>query len=101
MSQAIFGFLGVVVGSLITWGVEVWRARRRDHDEGRVAARIVIAELETIANVRTVDLPQFRRERELALQQDAWLAQRTALARELDDDGWRAVRAAYDALADG
>jgi hypothetical protein len=100
VAQAIFGLIGVVVGSLITWGVEVWRARRQDHDEGRVAARIVAAELQAIANVRTADEPQFRRERELALAQDAWITHRAALARELTDEGWRAVRMAYDALAD-
>ena len=100
VTQAIFGLIGVLVGSLITWGIEVWRARRRDHDEARVAARLVVAELQTIENVRTVDEPQFRRERELALQQDAWISHRAALARELDNEEWQAVRDAYDALSD-
>jgi hypothetical protein len=89
----------VLVGSAITWGIEVWRARRTDADEARVAARLVADELHSIDNARTVDLPQFRRQRELALQQDAWLKHRVVLARELTDEHWRAVRDAYDALA--
>ena len=33
------------------------------------------------------------------MKQDAWVAHRTTLARELSDEGWRSVRRAYDALA--
>jgi hypothetical protein len=99
MTEAVFGLVGVLVGSAITWGIEVWRARRTDSDEARVAARLVADELHSIDNARTVDLPQFRRQRDLALQQDAWLQHRVVLARELTDEHWRAVRAAYDDLA--
>jgi hypothetical protein len=99
MTEAIFGLVGVLVGSAITWGIEVWRARRTGSDEARVAARLVADELQSLDNVRTVDLPQFVRQRDLALEQDAWLQQRAVLARELTDERWRAVRAAYDALA--
>jgi hypothetical protein len=99
MTEAIFGLLGVVIGSAITWGIELWRARRTDADQARVAARLVADELRSISNARTVDEPQFRRERELALQQDAWVTHRVTLARELTDDDWRRVREAYDALA--
>jgi len=100
MTQAIFGLLGVLVGSAITWGIELWRARRRDTDEARVAARLVIDELQSISNARTADEPEFKRQRELALQQDAWHSQRTILARELPFDGWRAVRSTYDYLSE-
>lgn len=99
MTEAIFGLVGVLVGSAITWGIEVWRARRTDADEARVAARLVADELQSIDNYRTVDLPELRRQRELALQQDAWIKHRVVLARELTDEHWRAVRGAYDALA--
>jgi hypothetical protein len=99
MTEAIFGLLGVVVGSAITWGIELWRARRNDANEARVAARLVADELQSISNARTVDEPQFRRQRDLALQQDAWVTHRAILARELTDSDWRRVREAYDALA--
>jgi hypothetical protein len=91
VTEAVFGFVGVLVGSAITWGIELWRARRTD----------VADELESIENARTAAEPQFRRQRDLALQQDAWLKHRVVLARELTDEHWRAVRAAYDALAVG
>lgn len=99
MTEAIFGLLGVVIGSLITWLVEVWRARRGDSDQGRVAARLVVDELRSIVNARTADEDEFRRQRELAMQQDAWISHRAVLARELTDEDWRAVRRAYDALS--
>ena len=99
MTEAIFGLLGVMVGSGITWGMELWRARRGDRDEARVAARLVIDELQSIANVRTVNEPEFKRQRELAMQQDAWHSQRVVLARELPYLGWRDVRRVYDSLS--
>ncbi len=98
--EAIFGLLGVLVGSAITWGIEVWRARRHDSDEGRVAARLVIDELRAIANVRTAAEPEFPEQRKLAMEQSAWLAQRAILARELTHANWRDVRLAYDALSE-
>ncbi|MEJ7787089.1 MAG: hypothetical protein WKF96_19985 [Solirubrobacteraceae bacterium] len=99
MSEAIFGLIGVVVGSAITWGIEIWRARRSDSDDARVAARLIAAELQSIDNARTVDLPELGRQKVLALEQDAWITHRSTLARELGDSEWRAVRDAYDALA--
>ncbi len=99
MSEAIWGFVGVLIGGGITWAIEIWRARRSDMDAARVAARLVAAELETIDNVRTADAPEFLEQKKLAMKQDAWVAHRTTLARDLSDDGWRAVRRAYDALA--
>jgi len=99
MTEAIFGLLGVLIGSGITWGMELWRARRGESDQARVAARLVIDELRSIANVRTANEPEFKRQKELALVQDAWHTHRPALARELSYEGWRAIGAAYDALA--
>lgn len=99
MTEAIFGLLGVLIGSGITWGIELWRARRGESDQARVAARLVIDELRSIANIRTADEPEFKRQKELALRQDAWHTHQPVLARELSYDGWRAVGAAYDALA--
>jgi hypothetical protein len=102
VSEAIFGFVGVLVGGLLTWVIEIWRARRGDTDELRVAARLVADELDSINTVRQgLDEieTQFRRERDSALAQEAWIAQRAILAREMDDEGWLAVRRAYDALA--
>jgi hypothetical protein len=98
--EAIFGLLGVLVGSAITWGIELWRARRVDTDEARVAARLVIDELQSIANIRTADEPEFKRQKDLALQQDAWHSHRPVLARELPPEGWRSVRRAYDSLSE-
>jgi hypothetical protein len=99
VTEAIFGLAGVLVGSAIGWVNELWRARRGESDEARVAARLVIDELRSIDNARTVNEPQFRRQRELALKQESWLAYRAVLARELPNEHWLSVRAAYDALA--
>lgn len=99
MSEAIFGLLGVVIGSAITWGIEIWRARRTDSDQARVAARLVADELRSIDNARTAGEPELTRLRELALAQDAWITHRAILARELSNEGWKAIRDAYDALA--
>jgi hypothetical protein len=100
VTQAIFGLLGVLVGSAITWGIELWRARRVDTDEARVAARLVIDELQSISNARTADEPEFKRQKASALRQDAWHSHRAVLARELPHEGWRAVRRAYDGLSE-
>jgi MoxR-like ATPase len=99
MTEAIFGLIGVVIGSAIAWVAEIWRARRHDSDEGRVAARLVIDELQSIDNVRTVDEKEAAELRDRALRQDAWLQHRAVLARELSYDRWRAVRRAYDVLS--
>jgi hypothetical protein len=102
MSAAIYALVGVAVGGFITWGIEYWRAKRGEADEKRVAARLVVDELASISVVREgmegVE-PQFREWRERALRQEAWFAHRAVLARELDDEGWLAVRAAYEALS--
>ena len=99
MTQAVFSLIGVLVGSGVTWWIEVWRARRGDSDQGRVAARLVIDELHSIDNARTVGEPEFPEQRELAMKQDAWITHRAVLARELTGDKWEAVRASYDALS--
>jgi hypothetical protein len=99
MAEAYFGLAGVLIGSAITWGMELWRARRGDSDQARVAARLVIDELRSIANLRTAEEPEFKRQRDLALKQEAWHSQRPVLARELSYEGWRAVGAAYDSLS--
>lgn len=97
--MALFGLAGVLVGSAISWMNELWRARRGESDEARVSARLVIDELRSIDNARTVNEPQFQRQRELALKQESWLAYRAVLARELPNEHWLSIRAAYDALA--
>jgi hypothetical protein len=98
VTEAVFGLVGVLVGSAITWGIEVWRARRTDANEARVAARLVADELLTIDSHRG-GLPEFHRQRDLALQQEAWVEHRVVLARELTDEDWHAVREAYVAFA--
>jgi hypothetical protein len=52
VTAAIFGFVGVLVGGLVTWGIEVWRARHGEQDEARVAARLVADELTRIDVIR-------------------------------------------------
>jgi hypothetical protein len=102
VTAAIFGFVGVLVGGLVTWGIEVWRARHGEQDEARVAARLVADELDTIylARLKVHSLePQFPRQIELALAQDAWMNYRATLARELEDESWNKVGGAYDVLA--
>lgn len=102
MTAAVFGLVGVLVGGLITAGIEWWSARReqaRDAEERsralRAACRLVAMELD---GIKTAVVWAERADRwwlEKQLPTQLWIEGRALLARELSPDEWRAVDVAY------
>jgi hypothetical protein len=93
VTAAIFGFVGVLVGGLVTWGIEVWRARHGEQDEARVAARLVADELTRIDVIR-MEIPI---EAEPQFPKRSVLGAYSALASELSSGHWEEqVTQAYE-----
>jgi hypothetical protein len=94
MISAIFGLVGVVVGGLLTAGVEAYRARRADERQVRIAARILRDELAWWHTSIAISLGQGEW---LVDSNDAvraaWLQHREALC-VLDRDDWARVSTA-------
>jgi hypothetical protein len=53
----IAGLIGVIVGALITGGVEVWREWRRDQQQQRMAARRISDEVSWANVSSTISVP--------------------------------------------
>jgi hypothetical protein len=95
VTQAIFGLLGVLVGGLVTFGVEMVLQQHRENELVRQAARLVGFDLQVSSRVTRLALKQD----ELWLEQDrpavpSWPEARTALAGALDANGWKLVTTA-------
>ena len=100
MTAAIFGLLGVVVGGLVTGGVDYVMARRREKAELRQSTRLVADELHSLWLV--VDLilergqsPPERlpgEDAELLFSTGSWDAHKAVLARALRQEQWIASR---------
>lgn len=99
MIGAIFSLVGVVVGGLLTWGVQALQQRRTERAEARAAARLLSAELseqhefldtlvKQASTTATRELPPA----------SAWREYRAVMARQLDNDSWTAVAGAYGEL---
>lgn len=95
MTQAIFGLLGVLVGGLVTFGVEMVLHQHRENELVRQAARLVGFDLQVSSRVLRLALKQD----ELWFEQDrpavpSWAESRTVLAAALDANGWKLVTSA-------
>ncbi|MDQ6804764.1 MAG: hypothetical protein M3065_07305 [Actinomycetota bacterium] len=94
MTAAVFGLLGVIVGGVLNGLIQAALARRRDHADGVVAARLVLHELELLRGDFELWLQGDRAPR-VPTPSRAWQAHRAALARVLAEPEWDMVSAAY------
>lgn len=95
MEQAIFGLVGVLIGGLITWGIEWWREHQRLAGEELVAARLVATELiQANAILATRDAPGAAVAPPGAPVFPVWEEHRAVLARTLDAEAWGQVQMA-------
>jgi hypothetical protein len=97
---AIFSLVGVIVGGLLTGGVQAFQQRRTERAESRAAARLLSAEL----SEQHVFLDTLIKQASTSTNQDlppisAWSEYRAIMARQLDDDPWTAVAGAYVELS--
>lgn len=103
MTAAIFGLLGVVVGGLVTGGVDYVMARRREKAELRQSTRLVADELHSLWLVVDLilergQLPPERlpgEEAELLFSTGSWHAHKAVLARALRQERWIALATVY------
>jgi hypothetical protein len=103
VTAAIFGLIGVVVGGLLTGGVDYFLQRRTDKAEQKRAKRLVGEEVNTIVfaleeivedgHLPTRGLTEEWRGQYLSVVE--WPQQKTALALALNDDEWRALATFY------
>jgi hypothetical protein len=93
--SGVLTLAGVVVGSIVSGGVQFYFARRHEKGGNRAAARLVDADLGRARAVIQQLLrppPQFGSERAGEFELPAWEQQRGVLAVELSRPAWTAVR---------
>jgi hypothetical protein len=103
VTAAIFGLIGVVVGGLITGGVDFLLERRREGAEHKQAKRLVGDEIDSIVTgldliVENARLPRrglSDEERMQFLPVGEWFQHKAALALALSDDEWRFLSTFY------
>ena len=96
MTAAIFGLIGVVIGSLITGGTNYVLQVRAERREIRAAARLTLQELSNTAFALRFALD--RNDRlvlESAAHAEQWNRHGLLLARHLSDQEWDAVALGY------
>lgn len=95
MTEAIIGLLGVIVGGFINVGVSFVQEKRERRQGARVAARLVLAELERNGVVLHV-AGQDKTWRTLQRLDDTeWANHREQLAGALPSPDWEALYRAY------
>jgi hypothetical protein len=102
VEQAIFGLIGVVVGAVLTGGVEWWRERRRENLAGHATLRLLRHELTRARGIlaatknNRVWWPQ-----PWTLPTALWLDERKLLASVIDrDEDWFVISNAFFELED-
>jgi len=106
MTAAIFGLLGVVVGGLLTGGVDYFMARRREQAELRQSTRLVADELHSLWLVVDLILERGQllparlpgEDTELLFPTSSWHAHKAVLARALRQKEWIALATVYAAV---
>jgi hypothetical protein len=99
--SAILALTGVVIGGIVTGGVQFVFTRRQESGEKRSAARLVDADLGRARDVIQRCLgppPRFVPEWSDELALEAWENERAVLAIALSGRAWSAVRDAVDAV---
>jgi hypothetical protein len=102
---ALIGLAGVVIGGLITGGIDYFLEWRREERALRQAKRLVALELETLRVHLELLVEENKVPSRPALGQvgfflatEAWDAHKNLLAALLSDQEWRFVSAPYDVL---
>jgi hypothetical protein len=95
VTEAIFGFVGVVVGALLSGAITILVDNRRERKDAIVAARLVSEEISMIqGEVESWITNRFVPEH-LVLKHDAWETHKQILARSLPAPDWEMVAATY------
>jgi hypothetical protein len=101
MTAAIFGLIGVIVGGLVTGGVQIWVEHLRKRGELRIAKRLVDSELHSVAldlgRLATDGITPAEWRKEQLLPSSAWREHRAILA-ELPDADWEQLYVVYDGI---
>jgi hypothetical protein len=105
LTEAIFGLVGVVVGALVTGGVDFFLEWRRTDAEKKRVRRLVAGELQflwvqlgiTLETGTTPRVPLSTFEGRF-LPDDLWLANRATLASALDDEQYGDLAGRYAAI---
>jgi hypothetical protein len=98
MTAAIFGLLGVIVGALVNGGVASIVRREARRGERRVAARLVLAELDALETTLSVSSDARVALEDFPLDTDAWHANSAVIAHTLNHSEWSRVSGAYGML---
>jgi hypothetical protein len=94
VTAAIFGLLGVIVGGLVTGGVNYIMERRRERAELRQAKRLVADELLTVATQYSIMVEDRETPKKWSpswanlLPSTSWEQHKATLARGLSDKDW-------------
>jgi hypothetical protein len=93
VTQALFGFIGVIVGALLAGASQYVLLRRRERAEARVARRLVAWELENLDHL-LYTAGRFAFDSQ-TFSTAAFSRYQDVLARELPDAEWLEVAEAY------
>jgi hypothetical protein len=101
MSAAVIGLIGVIIGGVLTGGVEFALEHRREKRRGQAAARLVHAALTDIDSFVKASLVRraWLGDPADALSDAQWLEQRAILAEAPGFDGWYPVAGAWGWIA--
>jgi hypothetical protein len=104
VNPAVYGIIGVVVGALVTGGIQLAIERRRDRTRVRASARLVMEEFAaaTVAlmGVRRTGVGNAVPARALLWSNSLWLENRGQLASALTAQEWTHVRNAAQAIVE-
>jgi hypothetical protein len=96
MTAAIFGLIGVIIGGLITSGVELFRDSFRERRGLRSAVRLVDDELGYVVAAldNVLEVGKWRPQQD-DLERSAWEESKPLLAAALELNDWRGIVIAY------
>lgn len=97
MSEAVIGLVGVVIGGLLTGGVNYLLERRREKRSGQAAARLVHAALTNASTFIEASLVErmWMGDPRQGLADDVWIEHRNGIAEAPAFDGWYPVSLAW------
>ncbi len=101
MTEAAFGLIGVIIGGLLTGGVEYVMEKRREQRELRAVARLLAEQLRGAIAFIHAELMPVENDPSIAfatLETDAWREKRGVLASALPNDEWQGVAEAFEIL---